>query len=100
MADYIERTAAIEAFEDGDPDIVEEYDGWDCGCEFGFSRTNIRTILQSVPTADVAPVIHGHWIRRGSSWYCSYCDKGYRITCGSVAANNHHFCPNCGAKMK
>jgi len=55
--------------------------------------------VSDTPAADVAPVIHGHWIKRGGSWYCSYCDKGYRITCGSVAANNHHFCPNCGAKM-
>lgn len=94
MADYIERDAAIEAFEDCDTDVMELYG------ESVFSFPNVRNLLQSVPTADVAPVIHGHWVQRRSSWYCSYCDKGYRITCGSVAANNHNFCPNCGAKMK
>lgn len=98
MADYIERTAAIEAFENGDRDVIALYnvDGY----HFGFSLPNVRDLLQSVPAADVAPVVHGHWIKRGSSWYCSYCDKGYRITCGAVAASNHNFCPNCGAKMK
>lgn len=63
------------------------------------TRQDIRDFLDNIPTADVAPVVHGHWIKRGGSWYCSYCDKGYRITCGSVAANNHRFCPNCGAVM-
>ena len=82
MAEYIDREAANLAL-----------------AEQGFDWDKAKQALASVPAADAAPVVHGKWIKRGSSWYCSHCDKGYRITCGSVAANNHNFCPNCGAKM-
>ena len=51
------------------------------------------------PAADVAPVVHGRWVRKGSNWYCTGCDKGYRISCGSPSANTFDYCPNCGAKM-
>lgn len=51
------------------------------------------------PAADVAPVRHGRWERKSSNWYCTNCGKGYRICCGSPAANTFDYCPNCGAKM-
>ena len=56
-------------------------------------------VLHDLPAVDVAPVVHGRWERRGSSWHCTRCGKGYRIICGAVAANGHKNCPNCGAKM-
>ena len=56
-------------------------------------------VLDNIPAADVAPVVHGQWERRGSSWHCTRCGRGYRIICGAVAANGHKYCPNCGAKM-
>ena len=96
MADYIERKAAIKAFEYGDPDVVEEYDSWDCGCEFGFSHTNIRTILQSVPAVDVAPVVHGCWKRTiDGHWECSNCGAHEN----SHTAIKGYYCWRCGTKM-
>ena len=91
MDEYIKREAAFDAITDlaGKATTRSAYEAvW-----------KSARALEKIPAADVAPVIHGHWIKRGGSWYCSYCDKGYRITCGSVAANNHRFCPNCGAVM-
>lgn len=56
-------------------------------------------MIEDMPAADVAPVIHARWERRGSSWYCTHCGIGYRITCGNIPASRHKYCPNCGAKM-
>ena len=46
------------------------------------------------PTADVAPVRHGHWIEcnYGLTFECSECKypTEYNLT---------DYCPNCGAKM-
>ena len=52
------------------------------------------------PTADVKPVRHGRWEKRGCSWYCTYCGVGYRITYRSIPASRHKYCPNCGADMR
>lgn len=51
--------------------------------------------IDDVRTADVAPVIHGHWknVKRilSSKWgECSNCDRAHEIT---------RYCPYCGAKM-
>ncbi len=54
--------------------------------------------IKDVPSADVAPVRHGHWIKNDPHcdglaflWNCSECgeesDEGYR------------YCPACGARM-
>ena len=54
--------------------------------------------LEAFPTADVAPVKHGHWIfgaTNGHSWQkCSECcvlQQGQTL-CFS-------YCPNCGSRM-
>lgn len=62
MADYIERTSAIEAFENGNRDVIALYnvDGY----QFGFSIPNVRNLLQSVPAAD----LHGSTWALGMAW--------------------------------
>lgn len=55
--------------------------------------------VSDASAADVAPVVHGRWDRHSSSWYCNRCGIGYRITCGTISASRHNYCPNCGAKM-
>lgn len=54
MAKYITKEAAIEAFEWGDADVIEDYGD---GCDFGFSRGAIKSGINSIPAADVAPVV-------------------------------------------
>ena len=58
-----------------------------------------RRALCEIPAADVAPVVHGRWEKRGSSWYCTRCGIGYRITFGNIPASRHKYCPRCGARM-
>lgn len=55
---------------------------------------------ERIPTADVAPVRHGHWIKYakysfGTMYDCSIC--GTRIL--DDDKHSWHYCPNCGAKM-
>lgn len=68
----------------------------------------IVNLLDSAPTVDAVPVVHGRWDGEGDGladgeivldvWYCSKC--GYCIDDGTddpcVLPN---YCPNCGAKM-
>ena len=53
MDEYITKEAAIEAFEWGDADVIEDYGD---GCDFGFSRGAIKSGINSIPAADVAPI--------------------------------------------
>jgi hypothetical protein len=54
-------------------------------------------LLDEIPAADVAPVVHGVWVRVHkidpiSGYRCSKCRRivGFDLT---------PYCPNCGAKM-
>ncbi len=47
--------------------------------------------LMAMPAADVAPMVHGRWIKGPSNPYCSECFVECR--------DETPFCPNCGAKM-
>ena len=53
--------------------------------------------LNKVPTADVAPVRHGHWVKEKPDvlihWHCSVCKNCYYLD-----EPNANYCPNCGAK--
>lgn len=58
-------------------------------------------IVNQFPSADVAPVRHGHWIYHidnlfpsDSTQECSYCHEEESLT-----LYNENYCPNCGTKM-
>lgn len=61
------------------------------------------SLLQNSETADVAPVIHAHWIDDGyyadfhphKVYRCSNCDWSKL----DVELPEEKCCPNCGAKM-
>lgn len=50
--------------------------------------------INSIPAADVAPVVHGRWVFGGDG--CVICSE-----CNEEESNDNHrnYCPNCGAKM-
>lgn len=64
----------------------------------GCSAKNLQSI-SDMPAADVAEVVHARWKRVRSNWYCTGCNKGYRITKGAQMASSFSYCPNCGTKM-
>lgn len=67
--------------------------------------------LDIIPTADVAPVRHGHWDVREpmpmhdikgnlswGNWYvCTGC--GFATTAIEGHITQYKYCPNCGARM-
>lgn len=103
MAEYINKKELEEAFDNADPDVCESYP---YGHSYwGFGRENVRDVIRGVPAADVAPVVHGRWIRPRwkNSNYCYDCSE-----CGGEAMHRDYqwakdgiypICPNCGARM-
>ena len=72
-----------------------EYDHYTSGFDEAVTR------VENFPSADVAPVRHGHWIYHpddlfpnDSTQECSYCHAEESLT-----LYNENYCPNCGAKM-
>ena len=97
--EYIEREAAVVMADyaedehpyDKDPKRPETFsayhEGWSDACDY------IRSRLESLPAADVAPVRHGKWVydtqKKKAICYC--CGSGYKI--------GYNYCPNCGRRM-
>lgn len=71
MTEYITKESAIEVFEWGDTDVIEEYG--DGSYNFGFSRETIKNSINTIPDAKVVPlhdiyrIIAGHSYYRGDS---------------------------------
>ena len=57
MAEYIERKAALEICEKGYQDRLRMLDY--CGDTVAW---NIAAEIKAIPSADVAPVVHGRWV--------------------------------------
>ena len=100
MAEYIERGTAIAkltALEVTEPRAT---------------MTDAKRLLADISVADVAPVVHGRWIKKWDLY-----DKGFYISrkvwyeCSNCGMKTHYkdesfekevgynYCPNCGAKM-
>lgn len=92
MAEYIKREDAIK--------IVERYgleNGSVLGRHTGLADC-IASEISAIPTADVVPAKHAHWIPKAECGYpnriaeCSRC--GYQMPYPGET-----YCPHCGAEM-
>ena len=62
------------------------------------TMTDAKRAIADMPTADVAPMVHGRWkVIEGTieNALCSNCGRHFQSYYEA-----YHFCPNCGAKMK
>lgn len=102
MGDYIERQAAIEAFENADKDVMADY-GEHYGCEWGFSSEVVNQTISSIQAADVMPVRVGKWIDGAENFtygnYNAECSNCHANISWSGCDEDFNFCPNCGAIM-
>ena len=61
-------------------------------------KDNIIDGIEKMPTADVAEVKHGEWVKptiiNGRTWDFPHCSN-----CDYVPSDPKHYCTNCGAKM-
>lgn len=100
MAEYIKREAAIREIEQINP--VDYGAMWDYEAHHwaGECLRDCKEVIDSIPAADVASVVHAEWVVCGDGdnvpWMCSHCGKTtahkYKVIYGK-------YCPNCGAKM-
>src|SRR5574344_1490543 len=70
-----------------------------------YNREEALYIIDSAPTADAVPVVHGRWILLGKNEHdyetsveekCSLCGR-YVYRYDTELQDN--YCPNCGARM-
>lgn len=111
MDKYIKADDLLEAIYPADP----ENDGSD-GCtivaqSLTLTSEELETMIDSLPAADVAPVVHARWVECDWLEPCvhgfgtiRYKNKGLKCTnCVHVFKNDilwrDNYCPNCGAKM-
>ena len=61
------------------------------------SREDIQDFLDNIPTADVEPVRHGHWVYdHWCEFKCSECGEPSN---SKPYKGKEIFCPHCGARM-
>lgn len=87
MDDYIDREEI-------------KYEQWAVGPYNGLLKIVRKTTIDSIPAADVAPVVHGRWLKVGyvcgeGEFECSACHK----TEWRTSISRFEWCPFCGARM-
>jgi hypothetical protein len=93
MDEYIKRKKAIACVCSA-CDVVP--DGEKGNCPYKFAGCKEYYNLFITPSADVRPVVRGHWIEDGSGCVCcSACGEEHEWD--TFRAN---FCDNCGADMR
>lgn len=97
MSRYIDADELLETIQQHDY-LLATRNG---SIDNGMFTIGIKQAVDEQPTADVAPVVHGHWIDLWGNhgvefigWRCTACGH---IECGG--ADGANYCPNCGAKM-
>lgn len=94
MAEYIERKIALSIREPSKSD--RHYQTCNLDDVYGQGWDDALCCIESIPAADVAPVVHGRWVDAGRGIKaCSNCNHGIKEHMACV----NHYCPNCGARM-
>ena len=91
MAEYIDKEIALSLVQ---PDAPEDDTA---AITIATAKKLVRSIIYRTPIADVAPVVHGKWIREDNSlgWVCSRCGRGVNTNPEGIDL----YCYHCGAKM-
>ena len=91
MAEYIERSAGVS--------ILRAKANMAVLMDAAPYFEKATQMLEKLPAADVAPVVHGRWAHLGGDeWCCPVC--GFVITTeGSWDKPTKKYCEDCGAKM-
>ena len=90
MSEYIERQKVIEVLENAR--LVSDGEFW------GYNTEDMK--IESIPNADVAPVVRGKWIFKERYGHlvthaCSICSQ----TLTTLEGEKLNFCPRCNAKL-
>lgn len=87
MSEYIKREQVLK--------LLESAQAWN------WSMDTLHGEIQALPAEDVAPVVHGEWMRYSRTlWhYCSVCLEDALMSKSTGTEVLSSFCPHCGAKM-
>lgn len=96
MAEYIKREDAIKIAEKyglANSSLLGRHTGLvDC----------IASEIAAIPTADVVPVVRGHWLTWDEKFPGNAVGKNLGVfcsVCGNHSDYSSPYCPNCGAEM-
>ena len=66
-------------------------------CPNRYEAYTTTYVSDRIPTIDVVPAMHGHWIYESNSctWVCSRCGRGVNTNPEGIDL----YCYHCGAKM-
>ena len=110
--DLISRKSVLDAFENADADVCEEFLG---GADWGFGINNIKDIISKIPAQNKKS---GKWIFENKhtvskSLYfddnyhssakcseCNYCVGSINASFGFQKIKTYPYCPNCRSKME
>ena len=103
MAEYIKLEDAIREIEQINP--VDYGAMWDYEAHHwaGECLRDCKEAIDSIPAADVAPVVHARWIyveetlATSSGYCCSACRRPRWLS--PDVPEVFKYCPECGAKM-
>lgn len=97
MNDYIKRSDALDRFtyEHGEliPEVLEN------GSENTVGVKDVKSVLRSIPAADVAPVVHAEWVKRSFVSSDVFCSECHTLETTKDSNYKSRYCPHCGAKM-
>ena len=93
MAEYIDKAVALSMREPPKSNRYYQTNNLDDAYEQGWDEA--LSCIEKIPSANVAPVVHGRWIMH---------DDEFGLTCECSACHietmgDGNYCPNCGAKM-
>ncbi len=100
MAEYIKRETFLKDIEERYclpcKEAGKDHNGFIChACWVDAMRVDVI----DAPAADVAPVVHGRWVKHYRSG--TTVAEGYVSTCCDMWNNRKSdYCPNCGARME
>ena len=81
-------------------DYIKKEDAKKAATRAILEHTDWNYEIDSVPSADVAPVRHGHWFIKDGIIDCSVCNNsGWSATPYESLVRHFNYCPNCGARM-
>lgn len=95
MPKYIELEKALESLQHKYENMYGCNPSFYAGYQFALDN------LKRIKSADVAPVVHGEWMRYSRTlWhYCSVCLEDALMSKSTGTEVLSSFCPHCGAKM-
>ena len=90
MAEYIERSIA-----------KDELLSWAVCIKHPehLMKEDAMCVLDNIPAADVAPVVHGRWVAKPQMYRHPNARNYYCSECRYEPTETKMFCPLCGARM-